>query len=189
MSSCLTNNMIIGLTSIQNNENTVYHFNDEECYEVDIKTIITNAKKDKRFHKLLGLCIKYDIYLFNQFNDVCTLVDINNLLNQCDKKQQYLVKELGINISNLSNKQTSNTWFVDIDNIYIEYKKKFKDIEIIVYLLKNTFNDELLKELCCVKNTNNNSSSVSQSISNGKTKKTKVSDKNEKTKYIAVYSN
>lgn len=187
MSSCLTNNMIIGLTSIQNNENGNYHSNDEECYEVDIKTIIANAKKDKRFHKLLGLCIKYDIYLFNQYNDVCTLVDINNLLNQCDKKQQHLVKELGINISNLSNKQTSNSWFVDIDNIYIEYKKKFKDIEIIIYLLKNTFNDELLKDLCCIKNTTSNSSSVS--ITNGKIKKTKISDKNEKTKYIAVYSN
>jgi hypothetical protein len=187
MSNCLTNNMIIGLTSIQNNENINYQSNDEECYEVDIKTIIFNAKKDKRFHKLLGLCIKYDIYLFNQFNDVCTLVDINNLLNQCDKKQQHLVKELGINISNLSNKQTSNTWFVDIDNIYIEYKKKFKDIEIIVYLLKNTFNDDLLKELCCVKNTTSNSSSIS--VSNSKVKKNKITDKNEKTKYIAVYSN
>jgi hypothetical protein len=160
MSNNLTNSMISILTSVKQcedqNKNTK---NIESIYQVDIKTIVTNAKNDKRFHKLLSLCIKYDIHLFNQYNDVQTLLSIENLLLQATKKQRDLTKELSEKINEISKNGPNNTWLLDIDNTYAQYRKLFKEIEIIDYVLKNIYNDKQLEELCCIKNINQQSSS------------------------------
>ena len=37
--------------------------NNTNC-QVDIQTIVQNAKNDKRLFKLLNLCIKYNIHIF-----------------------------------------------------------------------------------------------------------------------------
>ena len=50
MISNLTNNMIISLAIIKQIPDNIEHKNN-----VDIETIINNAKNDKRFHKLLTL--------------------------------------------------------------------------------------------------------------------------------------
>jgi hypothetical protein len=159
MSNNLTNSMISILTTVKQyddiNKNDKYI---DPIFQVDIKTIVTNAKNDKRFHKLLSLCIKYDIHLFNQYNDVCTLLSIDNLLLQANEKQKFLTKELSEKINEISKNGPVNTWLLDIENTYTQYKKIFKEIEIIDYVLKNIYNDKQLEELCCIKNTNNISS-------------------------------
>jgi hypothetical protein len=184
MISNLTNNMIVCLTTtktIHNSGEDNLHINDvndiNDLNQVNIDTIITNAKNDKRFHKLLSLCIKYDIHIFNQCNNICTILDIDNLLTQSNEKQKKLAEELSTKISDISSNGPSNDWLIDIENIYIQYRKKFKDIEIIIYVLKNIFNDESLKSLCCISN--------SSSSSNSK----QTCKKKDISKYIAVYSN
>ena len=166
------NDLIIDVNNNNINNNSIN--DDVISYQVDIKTIIANAKSDKRFYKLLNLCIKYDIHLFNQYNDLSTLVKIENLLSQCDKKQTELTKQLSEKIMDISNTGPSVSWLVDIENINTQFKKKFKEIEIIIYILKNIYDDEILKKLCCIEiiNKNNNSTktdsntSPSQSSSN-----------------------
>ena len=186
MISNLTNNMIVYLTTTKtrNNEDqlNVNHINDvNDVNQVNIDTIITNAKNDKRFHKLLTLCIKYDIHIFNQCNNVCTILDIDNLLTQSNEKQKNLAIELSTKILEISSNGPSNDWLIDIENIYIQYRKKFKDIEIIIYVLKNIFNDNLLQSLCCISNCMSNSGSSSNSK--------QIYKKKNISKYIAVYSN
>ena len=186
MISNLTNNMIICLTTTKTSENNNIenqsHINDaNDINQVNIDTIITNAKNDKRFHKLLTLCIKYDIHIFNQCNNVCTLLDIDNLLTQSNEKQKKLAIELSTKILEISSDGPSNDWLIDIENIYIQYRKKFKDIEIIIYVLKNIFNDNSLQSLCCISNSMSNSNSSSNSK--------QIYKKKDISKYIAVYSN
>jgi hypothetical protein len=182
------NHMISNLIAVSENDIKI---NNQINNQVDINTIISNVKKDKRFHKLLSLCIKYDIHLFNQINNQCTLFNIDNLLLQSEHRQQVISKEMSTKIAELSTNGPSNTWMIDIDNIYIEYKKKFKDIEVIIYILKNTFKDETLITLCCIKN---NLSSTSTSSPNEQVNLNQfiIKDKEKKdkqSKYIAIYSN
>lgn len=147
----------------------------EDIYNIDIKVIISNAKTDKIFHKLLNLCIKYDIQLFYQNENACVLNEINHLLYQCDIKQKEIIEDLSKKINEISVSGPLNTWLLDIDKIYNEYKKKLKDIEIILYILKNTYNDKLLINMCCSK------------INYPIIKKSNYNNIN--SKYIAIYSN
>ena len=131
---------------------------EDTIYNIDIKIIILNSKTDKIFHKLLNLCIKYDIQLFNQTNNNCILYEIKNLLIQCEIKQKNIIDELSNKINELKIKGPSNTWLLDVDKIYTEYKKKLKDIEIIIYILKNSYDDKILMNMCCSKITNSSTS-------------------------------
>ena len=143
---------------------------------------------------------------WNQCNEICTLLSIENLLQQSDQKQCDLTKELSKKILDISNNKSSNTWLIDIDNIYVQYKKKFKEIEIIVYVLKNMYNDDLLEQLCCIKNkkisttsnSQNNASSsntkydtnqINNSNSNSNLNTKLIKKKEKQSKFIAIYSN
>lgn len=199
----LANSMISILTSLNNDNCKTISNNNNLIFQVDIETIVMNAKNDKRFHKLLSLCIKYDIHLFNQHNDICTLLSIDNLLLQANEKQKKLTKELSEKINEISNNGPINTWFLDIENIYGQYKKYFKEIEIIDYILKNIYNNKQLEELCCIKNNQNSNSSnyspnyvstqtTTKTINNisNTSKNQKIKNiKKKQSKYIAVYSN
>lgn len=166
----LPNNIILNLTTNQ-------EINDENLYKVDFKTIIANAKNDKMFNKLLTLCIKHDIYLFNQYNNLCSILNIDNLLLQSNEKQKYFAGELSKKILEISVNNSNNEWLIEIENIYIQYRKKFKDIEVIIYILKNIFSDSILQSLCCVQiNSNLNSTKL-------------IIKKKDIKKYIAIYSN
>ena len=205
MTNNLRNNMLTSLTSIFNNEINEINFNtknkenrlsdtlmDINELKVDMDTILMNAKNDKRFYKLLNLCIKYDIHLFNQHNNNCILLKIEQLLYQTCQKQKNLINELSSKISNINININNNSLIVTIENIYCQYKKKFKDIDIINYILDNIYDDSSLQILCCISLKNNLSSSSSLSPSSNKTK-TKVLNNiletGKKEKYIAVYSN
>jgi hypothetical protein len=153
---------------------------DENIYNIDIKIIILNSKTDKIFHKLLNLCIKYDIQLFNQTNNNCILYEIKNLLIQFEIKKKNIIDELSNKINELKLIGPSNTWLLDVDKIYTEYKKKLKDIEIIIYILKNSYDDKILMNMCCSKITNSSTSS---------TYKQSKKLENTNSKYIAIYSN
>jgi len=156
MTTNLTNNIISNLTSVYLNNTTDDNINIKK--QIDLKTIVANAKNDKRFHKLLSICIKYDIHLFNQCNDICKLLSIENLLLQANQKQKNLTKELSDKINEISTNGPTNSWLIDIDNTFSYYKKLFKEIEIIDYVLKNIYNDKQLEDLCCIKNIQQNSS-------------------------------
>ena len=162
MSSNLTNNMITSLTNISNNISSNNGIQNEYINRVDIKTIVSNAKKDKRFYKLLNLCIKHGIHLFNQYHEICTLLSNDNLIKQAEQKQRQLSIDFSTVVSDISNNNEPSKLLVDIETSYNDYKKKFKEIEVIIYVLKNTYDDTAFEELCCIKtniNTNNNSSS------------------------------
>jgi hypothetical protein len=177
MTSNLTNNIISNLTLI-NSDN-----NNEINNQIDLKTIVNNAKNDKTFHKLLIICIKYDIHLFNQSKNNYSLLTIDNLLEQINNKQNIFILELSNEIKNINNE-----WLINIDNFYNIYKKKLKDLELISYILKNIFNNNLLQKLCCISNTDNSTENILSPIQKDIT----LIDKKKKeniSKYIAVYSN
>jgi len=194
MINILTNNMTSSLVSYNSSN---HQPNDNILYQVDIKTIVTNAKRDKRFNKLLRLCINYEIQLFNQCNEICTLFDIKFLIVETYTKQKILTLEMAKRIEKISSTYDEDIdqidIFVEIENIYSEYKKKFKEIEVILYDLKNIYNDDILTNLCCIKMNNSSSSqdnelnnnilslNISNTISQLEPKKQK--------KYIAIYSN
>ncbi len=186
MTSNLTNNMINCLTVNSTKSNVK---NNKDVVHVDMQMIITNARSDRRFHKLLGLCIKHNIHIFNQSDNVCTILSVDDLLRQCNERQKKLTKELSEKIAAISDTGITNDWLIDIDNVYIQYKKKFKEIEIIIYVLKNIFDDNILEKLCCVQKDDTDTQDLRVSkeecnISDGnkKNKKEKIS------KYIAIYS-
>lgn len=163
MSNNLPNNIISSLTVINNNDLN-YDVNiNNLIYQVDIKTIVDHAKSDKRFYKLLNLCIKYDIHLFNQYNDTSSLVTIDQLLIQVDKKQAELTKQLSEKLMEISLKGPSDSWLIDIENINSQFKKKFKEMEIIIYILKHIYDDETLKKMCCIEVKQNNLSNQNSS--------------------------
>lgn len=217
MSNNIQNNIMNSLTKndqFTNGENKNNQSNNQQndinllLYLVDVKKIIESAKSDKRFYKLLNLCIKYDIHLFNQYNESSSLLPIDQLLIQTNKKQSEMTKELSEKLMVLSTNGPVDSWLIDIENINSDYKKKFKDVEIIVYMLKNIYDDEILKTMCCVETkrqettTNSSpylSSSVNTNILNvntlNTTSKSKTSlnekkiGKEKNSKYIAVYSN
>ena len=185
MTTNSTNDIVYNLTSINGNQiNSINNFNMSHSTHVDINTIVTNAKNDKRFHKLLNLCIKYDIHLFNQFESVYSLIPISNLLIQSNMKQRNLTLEFGTKIREIAlNNNSTNTqinWLVEIENINLQYKKKFKEIEIIDYILKNIFTDELLLQMCCIQS--NHQISTSQFVINSinKSSDEKLSEKLKK---------
>ena len=206
MSNNLTNNMISSLTYMSNNLASNNDSPTEYVNKVDIKTIVSNAKKDKRFYKLLNLCIKHGIHLFNQYNEICTLLSNDNLIKQAEDKQRQISIEFSISVANISNKNDPGNLLADIETIYTGYKKKFKEIEVIIYILKNTYDDVAFEDLCCVKtninqiNTSSNSSISPSNMTSSQTTisatvKTKSSETNKKikkeklSKYIAIYSN
>lgn len=178
-------------------------------YQVDIQTIVQNAKNDKRLFKLLNLCIKYNIHIFDQQSDSCTLLAITNLVEQSNEKLRELSKDLSKKINELSD--VSNNLYIDIDNVYNQYNKKCKDIELIIYILKNIFDDSSLKNLCCIKQNTTSSSinSIKKHSEKSDSQDKSIIDENEKTqpqnketkrarrksekdkisKYIAIYSN
>ena len=157
--------------------NLISFYNIENISKVDINTIISNAKNDRRFNKLLGLCIKYDIHIFYQNNDKCVLVDVDNLLLQSQHKQKNLTKDLADNINVIYTNSSENGIFFDIESLYNKYKKKIKDIDLIIYILKHIYDNNILENLCCIKEDINSSSPIC------KNKYQKIN------KYIAVYSN
>lgn len=185
-----TNNIINSLTFIADNNN-----DDENIAKVDINKIVVNAKNDKRFHKLLTLCIKYDIHLFNQYNDMCTMLSVNNLIEQTNMKKKKLISDLSdniIKINNNANNNNLNELFIDIDNSYTLLKKKYKELEIIFYVLTNVYTDVILENLCCIITSVGSSSQNNSSIENSKIKKNKeekCKEEKDKDKYIAIYSN
>jgi hypothetical protein len=201
--------MIINLTSVNSDskDNSISPSVRKQCtvsmgtnsnvitthQHVDIKTILANAKNDKRFHKLLVLCIKYNIHIFNYHNNTCSLLSVNEILLKCDNKQKILTKELADKIMNIYITGSQNGWLVDIENIYIQFKKKFKEINVIVYLLKNIYDDQTLEKLCL-----SNDEQLKKIRSDKKEKlcllkveqlKKLRSDKNKTSKYIDIYSN
>jgi hypothetical protein len=82
-------------------------------------------------------------------------------LLQANEKQKNLTKELSEKINEISVNGPTNSWLLDIENTYTQYKKSFKEIEIIDYVLKNIYNDQQLEELCCIKNITQSSSNAS----------------------------
>jgi hypothetical protein len=141
--------------------------------QVDIQTIVQNAKNDKRFFKLLNLCIKYKIHIFDQQSDSHTLLNNNNLVDQSNEKLKELSKDLSKKINELSD--VSNNLYIDIDNVYNQYKKKCKDIELIIYILKNIFDDTSLKNLCCIYQN------ITSSYTNSIKKNSEISESQDKS--------
>lgn len=147
--------------------------------EIDIKILVSNAKIDKRFNKLLNLCIKYDIQLLNQNNNVCYLYKIDYLLNQCNQKQNQLLQKLINKINNINSNENFKEKYLNIEYYYNNFKKEIKDLDIIIYILKNSYDDNSLSYICNNQIINNNSSSSSS-----------IKEKQiNSSKYIAVYSN
>lgn len=177
----INNNNIISNLIIVNKNDDKYDINNNII--IDLDTIIKNVKNDKRFYKLINLFIKYEIHFCKQYKNISLLISIEDLLIQIVNIQNKLTKELAESILEISEKKSTdildNSLFVDIEYIYNKFKKKLKEIEIIIYILKNIYTNNDLQKLCCISQKNNsNSTTISTSI-----------NYNTNDKYIAVYSN
>ena len=102
--------------------------------------------------------------------------------------------KLSKEIFNLTTK--TDSIFINIELVYINYKQKFKDLEVIIYILKNVYTNDKLQKLCYNYSNNIRNETTSSNKSNNDTetnKKTtdnkKSSDSKKDSKYIAIYSN
>lgn len=115
----------------------------------DISSILFNAKINKTFNKLLNLCIKYDIKLFDIDNkNIWFIRSVSDILSLIIKKRHIYTIELSDSIKNLTTIQHQLNFIETIDNNVNEYKKKIKDFEILFYLFNNIYTDEELNKIC-----------------------------------------
>jgi hypothetical protein len=123
----------------------------------DISAILFNAKINKTFNKLLNLCIKYDIKLFDidQIN-TWYIRPVNDIITLIINKRNIFTIELSENIKNLTKIQHQLNFIETIDNNVNDYKKKIKDFEILFYLFNNIYNDCELKKICNKDDNHNN---------------------------------
>jgi len=121
----------------------------------DISAILFNAKINKTFNKLLNLCIKYDIKIFDIDNmNIWYIKSVNDILTLIIDKRNIYTIELSNTIKNLTTIQHQMNFIEIIDNHVNEYKKKIKDFEILFYLFNSIYTDDELKKICN-KDTNN----------------------------------
>lgn len=125
----------------------------------DIPSILLNAKINKTFNKLLNLCIKYEIKIFDiDSSNIWYIQSIKNIITIINNKKNKLTLELSINIGKLVDEKINiyNNCILDnIDNLVNDYKKKIKDLDILYYLFNNIYTDEELKKICNMDNVNN----------------------------------
>ena len=115
----------------------------------DISSILFNAKINKTFNKLLNLCIKYDIKIFDIDNmNIWYIKSVNNILSIIIDKRNIFTIELSDSIKNLTTIQHQMNFIEIIDNHVNDYKKKIKDFEILFYLFNNIYTDDELKKIC-----------------------------------------
>lgn len=115
----------------------------------DISAILFNAKINKTFNKLLNLCIKYDIKIFDiDTLNIWYIKPVNNILSIIIDKRNKFTIELSDSIKNLTTIQHQMNFIEIIDNHVNDYKKKIKDFEILFYLFNNIYTDDELKKIC-----------------------------------------
>lgn len=168
------------INNIFNNEQLQLYIN--ETTYINIKKIITNAKLDKTFQKILKLCNKYNVHIFSKNEDNDTFWIINSIENiniQINKKSDILNNNYLTDMINI-NDQPISVKIVLMDKLYNDYKKKLKDLELLLSLININYTDESFINLCCDNLNNISPNNSSQS-----------NEKKEKliAKYIAVYSN
>jgi hypothetical protein len=109
-----------------------------------ISTLILNSKINKTFGKLLKLCIKYEIQLFNNDNNTYNIRDNNDILfDVIDLKKKSINKYSNDILICMNNEK----YIDDLDNLHYELKKTLKEIDILKYLLRDIYNDIELKKM------------------------------------------
>ena len=109
-----------------------------------ISTLILNSKINKTFGKLLKLCIKYEIQLFNNDNNTYNIRDNNDILfDVIDLKKKSINKYSNDILICMNNEK----YIDELDNLHYELKKTLKEIDILKYLLRDIYNDIELKKM------------------------------------------
>lgn len=142
-----------------------------------ISTLILNSKINKTFGKLLKLCIKYDVQLFNNNNNSYYIRDNKDILFDVINLKHKLVNKYS---NNIIDKINNEKYIDEMDNLYLELKKSLKEIEILKYLLGDIYNDNELKKMFY--DNNNILEEDKKSDDSNDKKKNKKCDK-----YIAEY--
>jgi hypothetical protein len=154
---------------MKNNIQTYYKNitkNSNNDINFDIPTVLMNAKINKTFNKLLNLCIKYDIQLFDNKNDLWDIRITTEILNDINILKKKNIIDYSQEIINNS---TSEKLIDDIDRLSNNLKKVLKDIDMLKYLFEDIYSHNELKKMCCIK--------FDDSISSNETK-TSVNTKN-----------
>lgn len=156
------NNNIIMKQNVYN-----YYKNITDNSNFNIMALLVNAKNDNNFNKMLKLCIKYDIQIVSNINNVWNIRTNEEIINDINET----IKKIILNYTYLL--LNDNNLIELIDKHTIEFKKKIKDIDFLKQLFLNKYNDIELYNICNLVSPKNDI----------KKKKQKI------TKYIAEYSN
>jgi len=155
------------------------YYKDIDKNELD--TIINNCTINKTFYKFIILCIKLNINIFKKINEKWVLKSTRQLLTICEKHKKNLIKGYGFNILKYTlNDQNDKLIIEKIEDDLVKLKKNIKNLDTLIYILKNIYNDkESLKNMCYY--------SINYHDGN-KTKAKYIPIENINT-YIAEYSN
>jgi hypothetical protein len=117
-----------------------------------------NMKNDKSFNKFIKICMKYKIYLFHKINDDNEYKIRKNkeLIWLINKKKSTIIAEFGKIILRLHNfdkflETSTSENFSDvydtknkIDQLYIDFNKNYRYLDLLIKLLNDQFTDDIL---------------------------------------------
>lgn len=105
-------------------------------------------KSNKTFEMFMMICYQQNICIFFEENGEWILKSNSKLINDCKKRRQSLYKE---SIKSLQNLMKGDIDSIEegmiIDKTMIELKKGIKNLDIVVSLLEDVYNDLCLSKM------------------------------------------
>lgn len=122
---------------------------------IHFNNIKQNMKLNKTFEIFMNICYQYDISIFYSDGTTYHLKPNDELLNECKKKKEAVYQS---SINKLSTLMKSDMEWIDsktrIDKISDDLKNNIKKIDLLIYLLKNVYDEKSLSNMTKTKTNN-----------------------------------
>jgi hypothetical protein len=116
--------------------------------DINMDKLKKTMKSNKTFETFILICSQYNICIFGETNGSWYLKSNEVLIDECKAKRHELyhnsMKHLG---KLMRNDIDSINERIQIDNISSELKKGIKNLDLIISLLKDVYNDKCLSKM------------------------------------------
>jgi hypothetical protein len=115
---------------------------------ISIDKLIYNIKINKTFEYFMILCCKYNISLFEKYNNLYYLKSNKQLLIDCKNIRKNTIHKIILFYTNIMNDENSN-WIdikTKIDKVNNDINISLGELDIIYDLLLNIYDDDSLSE-------------------------------------------